>query len=395
MSQSSAKPATSEYGTMEGTKSPRGGRASIAGIKPRIFQTNVGGDDRPYDINDLITLRVFGQWHGTVFGSKNLWYETFIMAVFYWTILGIFIAVRWDGFSSFMGKESSVRAFIAMFSTLIGLLLSFYTALNLGRWWQMRQLVHVITESCKQLVMYLASGVTKDGPLIDRIQRYSRASLFLIFAANGYARHGGAKPMEAVKERDFLTQDEVDKLIACCPDKVYIQSETLWVWLANAISRLNDQGLTKGPPHYCMLMQCVEHGRAAVADVQAYLETPIPKGYVHLLCLMVKMHNFILTALMALACVMLTDKGGEFHGVGVFRTTFRAFFMPFLYNAILILNSQVTDPFGFDAIDFPFEQYSIDMKESADSFFEATINVPDELSGRKRYEKVFINPESP
>ena len=54
---------------------------------------------------------------------------------------------------------------------------------------------------------------------------------------------------------------------------------------------------------------------------------------------MVKLHNFILSVLMALASVMLAAGAAGFNPVGVFRTAFRAFFMPFLYNAILILNA--------------------------------------------------------
>lgn len=379
-------PSKHEYGTMQDIETQ---------ISPRV-RTSEGDDKRPYDINDIITLHVFGIWNGTVFLSKRLWYETIVMGLIYWTLFFVLFAIRWDGFSSVVGKESSIRAFIGMFSTLIGLLLSFYTALNLGRWWQMRQLVHTITESSKQLIMYLASGVTKDVPLLDRIQRYSRASLFLIFAASSnHKGHGGPKALDQALERNLLTQEEIDKLSICCQNKVYIQSETLWVWLAHAISRLNDQGLTKGPPHYCMLLMSIETGRAAVADIQAYLETPIPKGYVHLLCLMVKLHNFIITLLMALTCVMLTHKGGKFNAVGVFRTTFRAFFMPFLYNAILILNAQVADPFGYSHVDFPFESYSTDIRESAESFAEATTTVPDALSGRKKYERVFIKPDEP
>merc|ERR1719399_2703140 len=108
-------------------------------------------------------------------------------------------------------------------------------------------------------------------------------------------------------------------------------------------------------------MSCCEKRRAAVADIQSFLETPIPLGYVHLLCLMVKLHNFILTVLMALACVMLAGGHNGVQPVGMFRTSFRAFFMPFLYNAILILNQEVTDPFGGDAGDFNWDLYDTGM----------------------------------
>merc|ERR1719183_1514083 len=115
------------------------------------------------------------------------------------------------------------------------------------------------------------------------------------------------------------------------PHMPFLKAETLWVWLTNVVTRMHDQGLTKGPPHYCQLMAAVEEGRSGVEPIQAYLETPIPSGYVLLLCLMVKLHNFILTVLMALTSVMHAGRSLEkFQAVGVFRTAFRAFFMPFL-----------------------------------------------------------------
>merc|ERR1719238_2068091 len=92
---------------------------------------------------------------------------------------------------------------------------------------------------------------------------------------------------------------------------------------------------------------------------------------------MVKFHNLLLNLLMAMASVMLAGGQKGFQAVGVFRTAFRAFFMPFLYNAILILNSEVTDPFGADAADFNFNMYDVNMLMSTNSFRKAAEQVPD------------------
>jgi len=336
---------------------------------------NSEGVSANYDLSDLITWRVFGILDGTILQSRTLWIETATTGVLYWLVFGILYHHRFDGFSDMVGKESTIRAFIAMFSTLIGLLLSFYTALNLGRWWSMRMGVQNIEEGCKQLVMMVSQGCSDDQVLLESINRYGQASLFMIFAASQNTQADEAPRIKALKA-GLLTEEEARLLELLNPHMPFVHAETVWVWLANVVTRLHDQGLTKGPPHYCALLGAVEKGRSGVATIQSYLETPIPLGYVHLLCLMVKLHNFILTILMALACVMLAGGHKGLQPVGMFRTSFRAFFMPFLYNAILILNQQVSDPFNGDAGDFSWTSIHMNIKMSADSYSQAGKQLP-------------------
>lgn len=333
------------------------------------------GQCKAYNVEDVITLRVFGMVNGTVFQSKSLWAETGMMGLLYWSIFGVLYAYRWEHFSEFVGKEANIRAFIAMFSTLIGLLLSFYTALNLGRWWSMRMAVRDVQEGCKKLVVMLAHGVTSDEEVLDTVQRYARASLYLLFACSQPAEDFES-PRIATLQAGFITQEESDMLQQLNPHMTFIQAETLWAWLANIVTRLHAQGLSAGAPHYCSLIAAVEQGRCGVSTIQTYLETPIPLGYVHMLCWMVKLHNIILTILMALSSVKLADGPDGFDEVGVFRTGFRAFFMPFLYNAILILNSEVTDPFGGDVQDFDAKYFDVEMKMAAKTFAKAADIIP-------------------
>jgi len=336
---------------------------------------NSEGVSANYDLSTLITWRVFGILDGTILQSRTLWIETATTGVLYWLVFGICYNYRFDGFSDMVGKESTIRAFIAMFSTLIGLLLSFYTALNLGRWWSMRMGVQNIEEGCKQLVMMVSQGCSDDEVLLESINRYGQASLFMIFAASQNTNADEAPRIKAMKA-GLLTEEEARLLELLNPHMPFVHAETVWVWLANVVTRLHDQGLTKGPPHYCALLGAVEKGRSGVATIQSYLETPIPLGYVHLLCLMVKLHNFILTILMALACVMLAGGHKGLQPVGMFRTSFRAFFMPFLYNAILILNQEVTDPFGGDAGDFSWSGMQLNIKMSGQSYAQAGKQLP-------------------
>lgn len=302
-----------------------------------------------------------------------------MLAIAFWGLFLVVFVFRPEGFTKIIGKEAGIRAFLAMFSTLIGLLLSFYTALSLGRWWQMRLGVEHIQDGCKKLLMMVSQGCTQDKILLDTIHRYGRASLYLIFAASQH-EEGQESPLIRALKSGLLKQEEADKLQKASPHGTFAQAETLWVWLANAMTRLHHQGLTQGPPHYCALMAAVEEGRSGVTTIQTHLETPIPLGYVHLLCMMVKLHNFLLTILLALTSVMLSGGAKGFRPVGVFRTAFRAFFMPFLYNAILILNANVADPFGADSGDFNWENFDVNIVAPAESFAVAAENLPECLA---------------
>jgi predicted membrane chloride channel (bestrophin family) len=387
--------------------STSGSRTTKAGTRELVFEGKIDEEDvsekksltaeflsgrlhgegrfKAYETEDLVTLNVFLIIRGTIFTNKGLWLETGVMAILFWGTAAALFFYRPDHFNTFVGKETNLRAFIAMFSTLIGLLLSFYTALNLGRWWQMRVAVKQVHEACKKIIMFLAHGVTNDQELLEKVQHYARCSLFLVFRLQAQAHQS---PLEEALKEDFITQDEHDVLRELNPHMTFVQCEALWAWIATIVSRLHEQGLLKGPPHYCALMHAVDAGREGITDIQTLLETPIPMGYVHLLCFMVKLHNVILTLLMAmlLAVKLLHDKEGD-GGVGVFRASFRAFFMPFLYNAILQLNSEVTNPFGEDYHDFQVEAFDIDLQASANILAKSATKLPSFLLANRKFEK--------
>lgn len=334
------------------------------------------GVAKKYSLEGFLTWEVFTVWHGSVFKSATLWTQTALLAVLFWTVYFLTLKFRPEDFSQSLGEEGSIRAFITMFNTLIMLLLSFYTALNLGRWWQMRMGIEAIQDGTKRLVMLVSQGVSADSTLLASIGRYSRASLYLIFAASQH-EEGDQQPIEKAKKFHLLDDEEVRKLHAVHAHDVFVHAETLWVWLANVINRCSDQKLTKGAPHYCQLMGAIDCARSGITSIQAYLETPIPLGYVHLLCLMVQLHNFLLQVLMALTCAKHSGGAHGVQPVSVFRTAFRAFFMPFLYNAILMLNAVVVDPFGGDEGDFDWNDYDVSIAMSSESYSKAAENLPD------------------
>jgi len=326
--------------------------------------TTLGG----YDVQKLTTMRVFLVYTGTVLESPILWIEMTVIAVIYFGVFTVLMHFRWKGFSEFVGSDMDVRAFISMFSTLIGLLLSFYTSLNIGRWWNMRTNgVENIAQGASKLTILLSQGVTKNAEILNAVRRYAVASLMLFFLKE----EDGQERMDRLVKREVLTPDEATQLAKSGDCECY--PEALWVWLAALVNQCNDAGLTKGPPHYCALLAAVEQGRSGAAIIKTFLGTPIPMGYVHLLGLMVKLHNVILALLMALVSV---KHAGRYDPMSTARSVFRCFFMPFLYNSILIINDELTDPFGRDMSDFPAHVICRRLHADLHSFVEMGDNLP-------------------
>jgi predicted membrane chloride channel (bestrophin family) len=341
-----------------------------------------------YDVQKLTTFRVFFVISGTVLGNVVLWVETIIGACVFWSVWMSVYHFSWEGLDKFVGKEGNIRAFIAMFTTLVGLLLSFYTSMNINRWWAMRvQGVGGIWQACTKLTLLIGSGVTRDEQVLESTWRYACSSLAFIFMQRG----GTENKIGNLHKRGLLTEAECQQM-AQIPDTQ--RAEAVWTWLGNLVSQLNAQGLINGPPNYAGLMNTVDDGRNAANLCNVYLDTPVPMVYVHLLGLIVKLHNLVIAILMGI----LSAKHFYSHdNLGAFRTMFRAFFMPFLYNAILLINDDISDPFSGDLSDFPLQKIIDDIKEDAQSIVAcgSQKNLPSWLTKGRKFEKwVPPGPES-
>jgi len=335
------------------------------------FDTNEEGITTlaDYNVQKLTTMRVFFVTTGTALESPILWIEMSVIAIVYWGTFAVLMHFRWEGFNEFVGSDTDVRAFIEMFSTLIGLLLSFYTSLNIARWWSLRtQGVAGIAQGASKLTILLSQGVTRNTEILEAVRRYALGSLMLLF----HKDEEDEKQLEFLVGREILTQSEADKLWQAGDGRCY--PEALWVWLAHIVTRCHQAGLVDGPPHYCALLAAVDEGRTGASAIKTNMETPIPMGYVHLLGLMVKLHNVILAVLMALVSV---KHAGNKDSVATIRAMFRCFFMPLLYNAILIINDELTDPFGKDVSDFPAHVLCRRLFDDVTSFVEMGDHLPE------------------
>lgn len=332
----------------------------------------------------LSSFRVFCTTKGTILLDPILWFEQLLITlIFVAAALPVFILFKADLAESRNGNDMSVRrwidaqegkmrAFAMIMTNLAAFLLSFYTAICVGRWWTMRtQGIGGIKAAVVDLELLLFQNVTKDEQVLSAVRRYGRVSLMLIFL---WRQNKTENLKEYLVSRDLLHDHEAALL-----NWNHCFHETIWAWQGGIITMLYKEGKIKSEKLYALLLQkCIE-GRSSVQLVHTHLAVRVPMQYVHLLGLLVKMHNFVLALLMGLLC------GAAFRNRQIIICTqlaSRTLILPFLFNAILLLNSELSDPFNGGETDFPGCVYQNTLENDAKGMVSATKNMPDWLAAR-------------
>ena len=282
------------------------------------------------------------------------------------------VATRRDQFGRFGFLETSpseLRIFPdpwpEVISELAGFLLAFYTSIALSRWWRLRTVgVSSILGASKQLMM-LFGTLAGDHELLAAIRRYARASLAIHFLRRRYPSDFMEK-LDELSERGILLESEVGKLREVGGVSL---AESVWTWVAQIVVTL---ARAKQMSEYMLvhLLEVVEKGRSGAGCIQAQMGTPIPLQYVHLMGLLVKAHNIIL----ALACGFQLASMSHRYAVGI---SLRVFLVPFLYNAILLINAELADPFGGGVNAFSLEKLEQVVENSGRGYLRASVHVPD------------------
>lgn len=260
-----------------------------------------------------------------------------------------------------------MRAFAMIMTGLAAFLLTFYTSVTVGRWWTMRTAgVGTIKAATVDLCLLLQQCVTTEQQVLSAVQRYGRASLMLIFLWRR-AELGDLKTI--MTKRELLTENECDKLLTC----QHCLHETIWAWQLAIVTKLHMEGKIKSDKLFGMLIDTCTKGRAAVQCIHTHLAVKVPMMYVHLLGLLVKMHNLVLAIIMGLLSGAAFRSGYYILCLQLFG---RTLILPFLFNAILIINCDLSDPFNGGEADFPGEVYQANLGKDCVGIGKMGGNVP-------------------
>jgi len=363
----------------EEIKTAYGGSAAY-----HVEQTDEGPVITDYNALNLSTIRVLLMKTGTVWEDPVLLAEQAVITAIFLLIavMGVichYLSAKrhWGLNEAIHDQEGNMRAFSTIMTMLAVFMLSFYLVLIVGRWWTMRTLgVGAIKEATMELQLFLAQLVTQDKELLDAIRRYARASLQLIFLQRrGLMDVPGALKDELGGRRGILTPEEIGEL-ECMTNR----AESIWTWNVHIVKMLHEQGLIKSDQLFVYLLQRCANGRDGVQCILTHLSVQVPMQYVHLLGTMVKIHNLILAIIMGLLFGHAFQSGQIIVCVQLFA---RTLLIPVFFNAVLLINASLTDPFDNGTGAFPSSNYDHAIEVDGSSFVEASGNLPSWITAEK------------
>lgn len=330
------------------------------------------------------SFRVFCSSKATVLKDPVLIIEQIVITlIFISTAAPVYYYFRQDVASNRHGdlsvrqwldsQESKMRQFAMIMSNLAAFLLSFYTSISVARWWAMRTGgVGGIKAATVDLEWLLYQNVTREEKVLSAIRRYGRTSLMLIFLWRGEKL---SELKEFLTSHDLLLEHEADQLLKWN----HCLHETIWAWQAAIITMLYKEGKIKSDRLFSLLVERCLEGRAAVQLVHTHLAVRVPMQYVHLLGLLIKMHNLVLALIMGGLFGAALRSHETIICIQVFA---RTCILPFLFNAILLINAELSDPFNGSITDFPGMIYQGALEKDCNGFISATQNMPDWLVAR-------------
>lgn len=338
-----------------------------------------------YEPLKLSSFRVLTSFRGSVLQDPILCTEQgLILLIFFSCALPVYIyfnrkTAMGDGDESMRkwvdGQDERMRAFAMIMTFLASLLLSFYTAMAVGRWWVMRTAgIGGIKSAAMELELLISQQVTQDTKVLDSIRRYARASLILVFL---WRRKRQSKELMMEGLKDILDEGEVDKLFAW--NHMNGLHEVIWSWQTAIVCMLYNEGKIKSDPLLKTLLERCADGRQAVQVIHTHLAVKIPMTYVHLLGFLVKMHNAILAVIMG---VLFGAAVRNAETIICCQLIGRTLILPVLFNAILLINAELSDPFSGHQTDFPATAYQNALEKDGSAVLAAGRNMPDWMKQR-------------
>merc|ERR1719321_2347482 len=302
---------------------------------------------------------------------------------------------EWDGMSALAvagggnpsmrrwlaAQEARMREFAMIMTVLASLLLSFYTAMAVGRWWAIRAKgVGGIKAAAMELEMLISQAVTQEPQVLDAIRRYARTSLVLVSLWRRGLLGADQAKAELIKQ-GLLTDQEASQLSKWN----HCLHETIWGWQSVIVCVLWKEGKIHSDQLLRTLLERCSDGRSAIQCIHTHLAVKIPMQYVQLLGFLVKMHNAILSVIM-----------GSLFGAAVRNAEIiiccqlvgRTLILPLLFNAILLINAELSDPFAGNPTDFPGTKYQMALEADGSAFVKATKNFPDWMAKRTKIDEL-------
>merc|ERR1719272_1408745 len=229
-----------------------------------------------------------------------------------------------------------------------------------------------IKKATVELEMFINTLVTQEEQVLSSVRRYGRTSLMLLFL---WRRESMSKLREYLVRPDLLTDQEADRLLTWNHNL----HETIWGWQVGIVTMLHKEGKIHSDQIFNMLLERCSEGREAVQLTATHLSVRVPMQYVHLLGWLVKLHNTVLALIMGILFGAAVRNAEIIICIQLFG---RTLILPVLFNAILLINAELSDPFDGGPTDFPGGVYEKTLDKDSLGVVAARKNMPDWLATR-------------
>lgn len=352
-----------DVGLLKRVAEPRTGRVhtTIQGFtgKNKIIRYNFG---KLINIGPFLTLLM----KGTVFNlDKNLWINMakYVLMCAVTAIFLLFLGPDIEVFES--DSMPDIQRASENLQRFCPFLFGLFVSLSLGRWWIMRaDGVGAIADYMVNLSCFLTANAVRRLPNEEdwklyktvhaRIVRYGLASLSCIAKES----RGSTASLDDLVNLNLLTEEEKVLMESVDP---YARAEALWCWISALSSELMEM-VKLPPPNMNMLYTHIRNGIKGVHVIHQYLLTQLPFPYVHMITLLVNVHNAVVAIVAGLKFAIALN-GGRW--VECTLEIGQLLIVPTMYQGLLQICMFLSDPFGEDIIDFPILEYIVEVSEAS------------------------------
>lgn len=336
-----------------------------------------------YDFQQLLKIGPFMTcfMQGTVFNlEKSIFLHILVYSVLF-AIAAIYTLV-----------QASSPTFDAVFSMTDNLqrfcpfLFGMFVSVMLNRWWTMRTdgignvADHIINVSC----FLISNGARKLPKKEDwelfiavhaKVVKYGIASLTCIAQ-----ECRGNTGLSGVLSMGLITEHEKGLLESPIQEKA--ASTVLWCWMGTLSAELMEM-VSLPPPNVNMLYNEIRLGIQGIQTLHHFLDTQMPFPYVHMITLLVNLHNMLVAAVAGLKFGIALER----NSLGdCAAQIIQVLVVPTLYMGLLQVTNLLSNPMGEDIIDFPILEYQLEVSESCSTMLK---------NGRFLYEKRWVEGLSP
>jgi hypothetical protein len=319
------------------------------------IETDEDGHIFAFNSANLFSLGYFVNHAGTVVAMPEIWVQCLIFVIITTALATVTCPVACDPTLNTFDPEEDCTTCVNSFDPSYGLmflglaafLLGIFAQLLFDRWWDMRVLIQSLFSEIKDAAILTTSFVRGEDEFSIRVRkdviRWAKLSAYLV-----EKRIDGKVNYRDAVQKGWLTEAEWDRLEGIEVNHLLPQQ-----WAFDLLCRAKLNALAEGTHDtFDILLECFLRQRAHVDDLLMIMNTPLPYDFLHLMTWICKVNLLF----MSVSC-------GTVVGQAVKQKQYLMIAIGYiivvlgnmLIEGLLRLHVVLSDPFGDDPCDFPWQ----------------------------------------